>query len=293
MQIKQLPIGNSSLYTSPLGFGTWPLSYEDQISKKEAIKVLHAAMEAGYTFIDTADAYCKDNSDMGYCEQIVAEALKSYSQSNKHNIIVATKGGCLRPKGAWTTEGSAQHLKKACEASLKALNVECIDLYQLHAPDPKVSFQESIQALADLKTAGKIREIGLSNVNVPEIEMASQITSIISIQNRCNPFDLNSFNSGVLSYCEENNLSFFAYSPLGGQEEKYLMTKNKPLNTTAQKYELTPFQIALAWLKALSPKIIPIPGSTKIDHVKTNAAIMSFQLEQSDIDYLDKALGVY
>lgn len=290
MMKKSRQINASELNISPIGFGSWPLAEEGRPSESEAIKIIHTAIEAGLNFIDTADAYCKNQDEFGYCEQLIAKALKTLNPATP--VIVATKGGCTRPEGRWATNGSPKYLKKACEASLKSLNVECIDLYQLHAPDPTVPFIESVGALADLKQAGKIRYVGLSNVTVPEIDEARTVIEIVSVQNRFNPFDITSFENGVIAYCEENNLAFIAYSPVGGKEEKHLTEKNPHLIKIANEHHVTPFQIALAWLLSVSPMMIPIPAATKIPNAISSAKAMDIRLHNAEVVLLDKVFGL-
>lgn len=270
-----------------IGFGTWPLSKENRPSEKEAIAIILAALESGINFIDTADAYCRDQNEMGYCERLLGKAMEIFGWDQP--VVVATKGGCIRPNGAWGTNGRPEYLKKACEASLKALNVDRIELYQLHAPDPNVPFAESVGALAELQRAGKVRFLGLSNVSVDQIKIAEGIAEIVSIQNRCNPFDFGSFVNGVVSYCEKRGKQFIAYSPLGGDEEKDRTANHPVLNAFAKKYHLSPFDIAIAWLINTSPAMLPIPATTRLDHLRELTKVLDFKLDSSDQEQLNQA----
>ncbi len=274
-------LGGSGLFLNPIGLGTWPLSKEGRPSEQEGIKILLTALDAGINFIDTADSYCLDDNEFGYCERLIAQALKLRKYSTA--ITIGTKGGCTRPNGGWGSNGHPEYLKKACEASLKALEIECIDLYQLHAPDRTIPWQETIGALADLKKAGKIKNIGLSNVTLSDIKQAQKLVDIVSVQNRCNPFDLSSF-AEIIPYCEKNDLTFFAYCPVGGPENgKHLISEHPLLIKVANECGKTPFQVALAWLLAKSPVIIPIPGATKTSSVLSSTAVIKFSLNSKQL----------
>ncbi|HEV2524214.1 MAG TPA: aldo/keto reductase [Gammaproteobacteria bacterium] len=281
-------LGTSGLFVNAIGFGTWPLSTMGRRSEQEGIKLLLAALDAGINFIDTADSYCIDENEFGYCERMIAKALKLRKQSTP--VIIGTKGGCTRPDGGWGVNGRPTYLKKACEASLKALDVDCIDLYQLHAPDRAIPWQETIGALADLKKTGKVKHIGLSNVTLSDIQQAQKIVEIVSIQNQCSLFDLSSF-SEIIPYCEKNNLTFFAYRPVGGPENgKHLILEHPVLIKIANECGKTPFQVALAWLLAKSPVIIPIPGATKISSVLSSAAVIQFVLDPKQLSELESLM---
>lgn len=316
---------------NPIGLGTMPLAINNRPQEPEAIKVIHAALDNGINFIDTADVYCLDHRDIGYCERLIAKALKTWknkgnndnsnngnsnsgSKDNKGNtnkIVVATKGGLERPNGDWTVNARPEHLLKACEASLKALETDCIDLYQLHAPDASVPFADSIGALEQLQRTGKIRYIGLSNVRLNEIKEAQKIVDIVSIQNRCNIFDVRSFQDGVISYCEEQGIIFIPYSPMGGSREKSSTAKDPILLKIAEKYSknylgehlekdsgnnlkdntqknsITPFQILLAWFVQKSPIMLPIPGAGRIESAISSARAMDIILDEEDITAID------
>lgn len=278
-------IGTSGLVVNPIGFGTWPLSKDGRPSASQGIRVILAAIDAGANFIDTADAYCLEQSEVGYCERLIAQALKERPQAS---IVIATKGGSIRPKGDWARNGTPKHLKQACETSLKALGVDCIDLYQLHGPDPLVPFGESIEALSDLKSSGKIRHVGLCNVSIEQLKEAQKIVEIVSVQNDYSPHLVTEFQNGMITYCEKNNLSFMPYKPLGGPDEAGLTAKHPLLLKIGKKYTVTPFQIALAWLLAQSRVMLPIPGTTTVEHVKSNMEAMQLILNSEDIAQLNK-----
>jgi len=286
MQVKKRKLGNSEFSVNPIGLGSMPLSLQGRPTEKEAIRVIHAALEAGMDFIDTADVYCLDQNDIGYCERLIAKALATAPQKTK--VVVATKGGLERPHGAWTVNGDPQHLKRACEASLKALNVDCIDLYQWHAPDRKIPLEKSLEALIELKNSGKIKALGLSNVSRDEIIRAKKMTEIASVQNRCNPFDTEAFENGVIDYCEQSGIAFIPYSPVGGSGQKFAVAHNPPLLTLAKRLHSDPFQLVLAWFLAKSPVIIPIPGASRVESAISSAKAMELHLNPEDIKFLDQ-----
>lgn len=281
-------LGYSDIFIHHIGFGTWPLSREGRPSDSESLHVLLAALDAGIDFFDTADAYCRDQSEAGYSERMLAKALSLRKQAAP---FIATKGGCLRPNGAWEMNGTRKHLSEACDASLKALQVDSIDLYQLHAPDKKIPWLETVGILAGLKKAGKIRHIGLCNVSLTEIEEARKITDILSIQNECNPFNLRAIHEGIVPYCEQNNLAFIAYCPVNGPYQHQRVAQHLLLSQIAEKHRISSYQAALAWLLTCSSCLIPIPGSTKIEHVLSNFEARKVRLSAEQVDLLDREFG--
>lgn len=286
------PLGSSGLRVRPIGLGGMPLSIRGRPSEAEALRVIHAALDAGMDFIDTADVYCQDHRDIGHNERLIAQALRTWP--TRTEVIVATKGGLERPDGDWTTNGKPEHLKKACDASLRALGVEAIALYQLHAPDDDVPFEDSVGALADLRAAGKIRHVGLSNVSVAQIDAARAIVPIVSVQNLCNPFTRRAFDEGVVQACEQGGLAFLPYSPVGGGHGKVRVQDDPTLRGIAGKHSqegrrVSPFQVTLAWLLATSPVMIPIPGASRIQSAVDSAAAMELVLDDGDLAALRQA----
>jgi aryl-alcohol dehydrogenase-like predicted oxidoreductase len=206
-----------------VGFGAMPLSISDRPDEAQGIQVIHSALDAGMTLVDTADVYCLDDDNIGHNERLIAKALAAWS-GDRDSIVVATKAGLTRPGGRWETDGRPAHVRAACERSLKALGVDRIDLYQFHAPDPEVPFTDSVGVFADLQQEGKVRWVGLSNVSVDEIEAARDIVEVATVQNRLNPFFNESPHDGVVKYCNENGIGYLAYSPVGGGR----LNKNGP-----------------------------------------------------------------
>ncbi len=264
-----------------LGFGAMRLTgagiWGEPRNHAAAIAVLRRALELGIDFIDTADSYGPEVS-----ERLIAEALHPYPQG----LVIATKGGLLRPgPDRWTPKGTPEHLRAACEGSLRRLRRERIDLYQLHRIDPAVPFEEQFGTLVRLRDEGKIRHIGLSEVGVAEIERARRIVPIASVQNRYNLVERQ--YEGVLEYCEREGLGFIPWFPLVAGS---LAKRGSPLARAAERLKTTPAQVALAWLLARSPVMLPIPGTSSVQHLEENTAAALLRLEPDEGEELD-ALG--
>ena len=238
-------------------------------------KLLRRAVELGVNFFDTAEAYGPGNN-----EEIIASALHSY----REGIVITTKGGVTKTSPTTVfPDGRPENLRRACEASLRRLRVERIDLYQLHRPDPNVPFADSVGALAALRAEGKIRHIGLSNVTVAQIEEARTIVPVVSVQNRYNLRERSA--DDVLAFCEQHAIAFLPYGPLGAQpfeRNAPLTSTESPLAATAARLGATSAQVALAWLLRRSPNIVVIPGTTVIAHLDENVATANLELSDAD-----------
>src|SRR5437762_935510 len=257
------------LTVNRLGFGAMRITGEGiwgwPPDRANALKVLRRATELGVDLIDTADAYGPDTSEL-----LIAEALHPYPKG----LVIATKGGLTRPgPGEWVPNCRPDHLKQAVEGSLKRLRLERIDLYQLHTVDPKVPIEESVGALKQMQHAGKIRHIGLSNVDPAEIARARKIVPIVSVQNRYNIEDRKSEN--VLEYCEKKNLGFLPWFPVGGGRG---LKPEHPLSLAAKAHSVSVYQVALAWLLERSPMMLPIPGTSSLAHLEENVAATRLKL---------------
>ncbi len=259
------------LTVNRLGFGAMRITGEGiwgwPPDRGNALKVLKRAVELGVNLIDTADAYGPETSEL-----LIAEALYPYSKG----LVIATKGGLTRPgpgPGPWVPDGRPQHLKQAVDGSLKRLRLERIDVYQLHRIDPKVPMEESLGAIKEMKDAGKIRHVGLSNVEPEEIERARKIVPIVSVQNRYNIEDRKSENA--LVYCEKNGLGFLPWFPIGGTHG---LKPENALNAAAKAHGVSVFQVALAWLLERSPVMLPIPGTSSLAHLEENVAAAKLKL---------------
>lgn len=262
------------------------LSTERDRDESRSVEILHTALDAGVTLLDTADAYCWDDSEIGHNERLIARALASWS-GDRSRLVIATKGGLTRPNGAWAPNGRGRHLRAACEASLIALHVDRIDLYQLHAPDPRVPLATSVRALASLKDEGLVARVGLCNVTVGQIEEARRITEIASVQIELSVvYDDNMLN-GVVSYCVEHDIQLMAYRPLGGRRKLSQLRHDPLLRELAERYAATPAEIALAWLNQLSDHVVSIPGPTRVETVTSIVRAHGIQFSAEDRERLN------
>jgi aryl-alcohol dehydrogenase-like predicted oxidoreductase len=260
-----------------LGFGAMRITGEgvwgDPPDRNEAIRVLRLAVELGINFIDTADSYGPYVS-----EELIAEALHPYPEG----LVIATKGGFDRPgPNKWVENGKPEHLRSACEGSLRRLRLERIDLYQLHRIDPKVPAEDQLGTLKDLQAQGKIKHIGLSEVSVKQIHDSRKIVPIVSVQNRYSVADRGS--EDVLNYCEKENLGFIPWFPLAAGKAA---GPESPVAKLAKQLKATPSQVALAWLLSRSPVMLPIPGTSKVAHLEENVAAAELKIDQSQVQEL-------
>jgi pyridoxine 4-dehydrogenase len=260
------------------GFGAMRITGEgiwgEPADREECKRVLRRVLELGINFIDTADSYGPEVS-----ERLIAETLYPYPEE----LVIATKGGLLRPgPGQWEPDGRPEHLRAACEGSLKRLRVEQIDLYQFHRPDPEVPFEESVGALVELKNEGKIRHIGLSNVTTEQVERAQKLTRIVSVQNRYSVFERTS--EPVLEFCSGEDVAFLPWRPVEGGT----LAAAGAVAEIARRNQATPSQVALAWLLAHSPVMLPIPGTSKVAHLEENLGAVALDLAPAELAELDK-----
>jgi pyridoxine 4-dehydrogenase len=272
------PLGGD-LVVNRLGFGAMRLTGRGILGEpedaEEARRVLGRAVELGVNLIDTADSYGPEVS-----ERLIAEALHPYPE----DLVIATKGGYTRPNGSWVPDGRPEHLREACEGSLRRLKVDRIDLYQFHTPDPNVPFEDSVWALAVLRDEGKIRHVGLSNVGARELEIAIDIVPIVSVQNRYNISDRSS--EAVLQACEREEVGFIPWYPLATGR---LARAGGPLDEIAARHDATPSQVALAWLLKHSPAMLPIPGTSSVLHLEENVAAAKLELTDEELAALERS----
>jgi aryl-alcohol dehydrogenase-like predicted oxidoreductase/histidinol phosphatase-like enzyme/predicted kinase len=271
----------------PPGIGCMRLSTEPDRDEARGVAVLHAAFDAGLTFLDTANAYCRDDDDVGHNERLIAAALETWN-GDRSRIVVATKGGLTRPRGAWIPDGRARHLIAACDASRHALRVERIPLYQLHAPDPRTPLATSVRALDQLKRGGAIDAIGLCNVTVGQIEEALQITTIAAVQVELSPWRRDNVFNGVAAFCVANGIRLLAHRPLGGRQGLRRAASDPLLRELAALHDTTSHQIALAWLMSLSPHVLPLPGATRVETARSIARSRRIALTAEDRARLDE-----
>ncbi len=273
-----------------IGLGGMPMSIEGRPDEQRSVAAIHAALDAGVTLIDTADAYHRDAHEVGHNETLIARAVAGYG-GDTSAVLIATKGGHLRPgDGSWTLNGSPEYLKAACDASLKRLGVEAIGLYQFHRPDPRVPYADSVGALADLLDAGKIRHAGISNANPGQIRLASEILGgrLVSVQNQFSP----AFRSSEpeLELCAELDIAFLPWSPLGGiSQAAGLGSRFAVFAEVGQAHGVSPQQVCLAWMLAKAPVVVPIPGSSRPETIRDSVGAAELTLSQEELARLDAA----
>ena len=275
----EIVIGDD-LRIARLGFGAMRITgdgiWGPPADRAESIRVLRRGVELGIDFIDTADSYGPAVS-----EEIIAEALHPYPA----NLVIATKGGYERPgPNRWVENGKPEHLRSACEGSLRRLRLERIDLYQLHRIDPKVPADDQLGTLKALQAEGKIKHIGLSEVSVSQIEHAQTIVPIVSVQNRYSLADRGS--EDVLKYCEKEKMAFIPWFPLAAGK---LSGGSSPVQRVAEQLKATPSQVALAWLLSRSPVMLPIPGTSKVKHLEENVAAAGLKIDEKKMQELASA----
>jgi aryl-alcohol dehydrogenase-like predicted oxidoreductase len=264
------------LTVNRLGFGAMRLTgrgiWGEPPDREAAKSVLRRAVELGVNFIDTADSYGPEVS-----ETLIAEALHPYPE----DLVIATKGGFARPgPGQWTPNGHPDHLREACDGSLRRLRLEQIPLYQLHRPDPKVPLEDSIGALVELQQQGKFRHIGLSNVSERQLRLAQRLTPIVSIQNRYNVADRGS--DALVDLCAQEGMAFLPWAPIQD------FARHRALGEIAERHGATPTQVVLAWLLARSPAMLPIPGTSSVEHLEENVAAAGIELSADEVATLSK-----
>ena len=272
-----------------IGLGGMPMSIEGRPDEQRSIRTIHAALDAGVTLIDTADAYHLHAGETGHNERLIAKAIASYP-GDTSDVLVATKGGHLRPgDGSWTVDGSPAHLRAAAEASLKALGVDAIGLYQFHRPDPKVPYEESIGALAELLRAGKIRLAGISNASIEQIDIARRVLgegNLASVQNQFSPAFRAS--EGELLHAAAHGIAFLPWSPLGGiGRAGRLGARHTAFQEVADARGVSPQQVTLAWMLAKAPVVIPIPGASRPESITDSARAAELVLSDGELTRLD------
>ncbi|MEU4236363.1 aldo/keto reductase [Actinoplanes sp. NPDC026619] len=269
---------------SAIGLGGMPMSIEGRPDEERSISTIHAALDAGVTLIDTADAYHIHADEVGHNESLIARALASYG-GDTSGVLVATKGGHLRPgDGSWTVDGAPSYLQSACDASLKRLGVDAIGLYQFHRPDPAVPYAESVGALRDLLDAGKIRMAGISNADPAQIVEAREILGdrLVSVQNQFSPAFLSS--TAELELCDQLGIAFLPWSPLGGIGRAGGLGGG--FAEVAERCGVSPQRVCLAWHLSKSPVVVPIPGASRPASIQDSAAASDLDLTASDLALL-------
>ena len=277
-------LGDAEVF--PIGLGGMPMSLSSRPPEEQSIRTIHAALDAGVNFIDTADAYSADDKDFGHNERLIAKALKD----RRDGVIIATKGGHTRVAGGgWELDGRPEYIKRACERSLEALETDRIDLYQYHRPDPDVPYAETIGAFKELQDEGKIRWVGISNANVEQIEEARSIVDLVSVQNQLSLGFASPLIKGEVDYCSERGIAFLPWSPLGGIGNAGGTADVDPVAKAAEAHDVSPQQVALAWLLALGETVIPIPGASRPESITDSAQAAELELTRDELRAITEA----
>jgi len=286
--MQQRRIGDQAV--SAIGLGAMPLSTKDpRPSREEAIAVVHAALDAGVTLVDTADAYSRDEAEFGHNETLVAEALASYG-SGAADVLVATKGGHTRSGTAWELDGSPDYLRRACEDSLRRLGVDAIGLYQYHRPDPATPWEDSMGALRALADDGLVRMVGVSNADIAQIDAARAIVgdAFVSVQNQFSPGWRHSADE--LAHCAAHGLAFLPWSPFGGVGAAGSLDATAPaFAQLAAELDVSVYRVALAWHLAQADVVVPIPGASRAASIQDSAAAADLELTPEQLARLTTA----
>lgn len=283
--MKQRALGD--LQVGAIGLGGMPMSIEGRPDEDRSIRTIHAALDAGVTLVDTADAYHRDANEVGHNETLIAKALRSWG-GDASSVVVATKGGHLRPgDGSWTQNGRPEYLKEAAKASAQRLGVEAIGLYQFHRPDPAVPYAESVGAIRDLLDEGVIVRAGISNASVAQIDEANEVLGgrLVSVQNQFSPAFRSSLDE--LRHCADLGIAFLPWSPLGGiKKAGDLGADHSAFGEIAEAHGVSPHQVALAWELALADVVIPIPGASRPESITDSVKAADLELTADEVERL-------
>ncbi|MBV6624025.1 MAG: aldo/keto reductase [Rivularia sp. (in: Bacteria)] len=286
--METIELGKSGVSTSAIGLGGMPMSVYERPSESQSINVIHRALDNGITFIDTADSYCKDESDKHHNEKLIHQALQSYD-GDTSNVIVATKGGLMRPNQSWIRNGNPEHLRQTIQVSFAAFGGnKPIDIWQFHAPDPDYSIQASLTPAKEAQKAGMIKMVGVSNFSVEQIEQARDVVDIVSVQNQYSPWQRQPEMDGVLEYCENEGLTFIPWSPFGGRRRHNKLTDIQVIKNLAQAKNVSLYCIVLAWLRSKSPCILPIPGASKVSSIEDSVKSVDIKLSPEEVKKIDR-----
>ncbi|MBD2197366.1 MULTISPECIES: aldo/keto reductase [Calothrix] len=291
MKMKQL--GNTNVYISELSLGAMGLSLVSKPPESQAIATIHRALDLGINIIDTADSYCIDESDKHHNERLICKALQQYNGDTSH-VLVATKGGYIRPKGEWVFNGSPEHLRKTIRESFEALGGEKpIDIWQHHRPDPNYTIEQSLTPVKEAVAAGIIRFVGLSNYSVEEIKRARDLVEVVAVQHQLNPWYRHHEFDGVLNYAQQEKLTFLASSPFGGIQgvrRTSALEKLTVFTEIAEAKGITVYSLMLAWLRSKSPVIVPIVGASRPTNIEASVNALMVQLSPEEVNRLDRSV---
>ncbi|BCL37067.1 aldo/keto reductase [Nostoc sp. MS1] len=281
METKQL--GKTGVSVSAIGLGGMPMSIYNRPPESDSIQLIHRALDLGITFIDTADSYCKDESDKHHNERLIHKALSSYP-GDISQVVVATKGGLMRPNESWTRNGNPEHLRQTIRVSFEALGGEKpIDVWQYHSPDPEYTIEASLTPVKEAVQEGLIRFVGVSNFSVEQIKRAQDVVEIVSVQNQYSPWERQPEKDGVLPYCEEEGLTFLPWSPFGGRRRHQDLQDIPAIAQLAKAKGVSVYAIVLAWLRAKSSAILPIPGASKISSIEDSVSAVNVKLTEEEV----------
>lgn len=283
-------LGNTNVQVSAIGLGAMHLSLKGRPPRAQAVDVFRQALEGGVRFIDTADAYCIDESEKHHNERLVRGALDEIGEDE---VFVATKGGLMRPEGdSWPRNGDPDHLRQTIREShdILAPNGDAIDLWQHHAPDPEVPIEDSLRPVSEAVEEGLIRFVGLSNYTVDQIERAREVVPVVSVQNQYSLWHRTPEENGVLQYCEDEGLTFLPYAPLGGSSRAKRFGEYDDLMQVAGEKDVSPQRLALAWLMHQSPCVLPIPGATRPESIADSARAADLSLSANEARRIGEAV---
>jgi aryl-alcohol dehydrogenase-like predicted oxidoreductase len=284
----QTTLGNTDLTVSAIGLGAMHLSLADRPPEVQALRVLHRAFDLGVTLIDTADSYCIDEADKHHNEKLIHKALAQY-EGDTRGIVVATKGGLMRPDGRWTRNGDPDHLRRTIRESHAALGGERpITLWQHHAPDAEYPVALSLKAAREAVEEGLVRYVGVSNYSVEQIERAREVVDVASVQNQYSPWHRKPEQDGVLAYCEAEGITFLPWSPLGGSSRAKRLSEYDGIVALAKAKGISPQRLVLAWLRAKSPCVLPIPGATRLESLEDSVASVEVELNGDEVRRIDR-----
>ncbi len=287
MQTRTL--GPTDVEVSEIGFGAMHLSLAGRPPEAEALAVLHRVLDLGVTFIDTADSYCRDESDKHHGERLVRKALDAYG-GDAARVVVATKGGLMRPEGRWVRNGDPEHIRRTIRESVEALGGPPIQLWQHHGPDPEVPVEASLEPVREAVDEGLIEHVGVSNYSVAQIERAREVVEVVSVQNQYSPWHRRPERDGVLDYCEAHDLAFLPWGPLGGRRRAKDLDAFEGLVALAGEKGISPQRLVLAWLMARSPAVLPIPGASRVETAEDSLAAVAVTLTGDEVRRIERAV---
>jgi len=287
--LPTVEVGRTGRKVARIGMGALPLSFDGRPPRRDALKVVWAALDQGIGFFDTADSYCLHAGEMNHNERLLREGLATHPAGA--HAVVATKGGIARDGRRMRIDAHPAHLRRACHASLKALGVDSIDLYQLHAPDPRVPFAESVGALARLREAGEVRAVGLSNVSRAQVDEARAIVEVASVQNHFNPWDRSHERSGLVDLCAAEGITFLPHSPLGGAGRVGVIRGCARLRELGRPHAATAPELVLAWMMARWPAMLPIPGASRPHSVEGASRAARLRLDGDALSAAEAAFA--